>query len=96
MPGSGPNRRVGDAFTLPMGRPRLALLSRFVLAALLLAGGSVGVCGGGPSAAIDLPIVGTVGCAPAGPGSITVRVTADGRITLGEAGPLGLDDLGRP
>ncbi len=51
-------------------------------------------------AGIDLPRVGTLGRAPKGPGTIDVRVTAQGRITLDGAlvheshGPLPVVDDG--
>jgi len=48
---------------------------------------------------IDLPVVGTLGRQPAGPGTIVLDVTSDGEITLGGKGPLSLvglrDELAR-
>ena len=65
------------------------------VALLLLTSG----CGNGSAVpdpgpeGIDLPRVGTSGRAPGGPGTIRLDVDADGRIMLGEKGPLSLPAL---
>ena len=67
-------------------------LLALVILTLLVAVG----CGSGEGdprsvlAGIDLPEVGTLGRTPGGPGTIAVDVTADGRISIGEQGPLSL------
>ncbi len=71
-----------------------------LLLTLLLFGCVVGGgCGTGeraeppPPAGVVLPEVGTLGRSPGGPGTIVVDVTADGRIGIGDEGPLSLVDL---
>ncbi len=74
---------------------RAAFVVPLILVALLLQVGC-GAGDGSPRKApghIELPVVGTLGRAPAGPGTIVVDVDGDGRISVDGEGPLSLIGL---